>query len=235
MKKVLILLFVFSPLFVTAQSSDPTAELLAFDTDISTEDLTDTERQLLILQLKVLIIRLQERIQSIIDARPASASIGQSVSSSNLNVTESVNISSSINTTSVDFAESLLLNPNSSSVFLQYLDPSVVDQTYTPQTPQVDTTSTSPLSKSVSFSLVPSTVSIGKSYKVNWNQQGFNGFDLVSLEGQSGDIRYFFGSTVPALGSYTITIPSDFKNQPSLTLYLLHNGVVKDSSTLNIQ
>ena len=227
MKKVLIILLLL-PVSVSAQSVEST-DLLSFDTNIATEDLTDLEREILILQLRVIIIQLQDRIQEILDSRIiSSTSIETSLPV--LNTT----ISNSFTDNQSDIEFEFQLNQNTSSLFLQYLDPKEIDSSLVSQTPFVDTTRSSSVAKRISLVSTENSVSIGDTLKVNWQETGFSGFDLISLEGQSDDIRYFFGSTVPELGTYTITIPPDFKNKTSFTLYLLHNGVIKDSMIVNL-
>jgi len=149
------------------------------------------------------------------------------------NILSGVSISSSVNSTANNLGNSTLFNPNSSSVFLQYLNPSEI------QSRQEDLTSDllripSPTSKVISFNTLPSMVSIDSSYQVSFTQSGFSGFDLVSIEGYKDDVQYFFGSTVPALGAYEITIPQEFKDKESFTLLIKHSGSIKDSQVIKI-
>lgn len=145
-----------------------------------------------------------------------------------------VTISSSVGTgQSGQLQNSTLFNPNSSSVFLQYLNQdqitgqnSIVNQSL----PQTFSSS----NKTISFVGVSSSMIIDKTYTISWSQSGFAGFDLVSLEGYKDDIQYFFGSTVPAIGGYKITIPQDFADKDSFTLIVKHNGKVKDSKNISI-
>lgn len=148
-----------------------------------------------------------------------------------------VTISSSISGDS-QIQNSALFNPNSSSVFLQYLNPSEIQATQ-PVTVGTSTLSTvltppSPRSKTLAFTSTPQEVVLGTPYTVSFSESGFSGFDLVSLEGYKDDKQYFFGSTVPALGTYQITVPAVFTDKESFTLVVKHNGDIKDSRTITI-
>lgn len=143
-------------------------------------------------------------------------------------------ISSAINTTQPSqFDNSATFNPNSSSIFLQFLNPSDVVPT-TSNTGPVEQPLVSQSFKRISFNTVPSTASIGSSHLVSFTESGFSGFDLVTIEGYKDDIQYFFGSTVPALGTYQITIPEDFRDKDSFTLIIKHNRVIKDSHVITL-
>ena len=147
-----------------------------------------------------------------------------------------VTISSSVSGDS-QIQNSTLFNPNSSSVFLQYLNPSEI-QTPTENLNSTNTnvalTPPSPVSKTMRFTSTPAEVMVGSSYTIAFTQSGFSGFDLVSLEGYKDDTQYFFGSTVPALGTYQITIPDVFKDKDSFTLIVKHNNDIKDSRTISV-
>ena len=148
-----------------------------------------------------------------------------------------VTISSSVIDNS-QIQNSTLFNPNSSSLFLQYLNPSDI-QTTTPLVSGTSTLSTvltppSPISKTIVFVETPTSVAIGSSHLISFNESGFSGFDLVSIEGYKDDKQYFFGSTVPALGSYQITIPTVFQEKDSFTLIIKHNNDIKDSRTISV-
>jgi len=132
--------------------------------------------------------------------------------------------------TNAQLENSTLFNPNSDSVFLQYLNPTTLQS----NTAVVGENQTSPSSKTIFFTNTPTNMIVGSTHTLEFSQNGFAGFDLITIEGYKDDIRYFFGTAVPALGSYQITIPAVFKNKDSFTLLIKHNGVIKTSKTISI-
>lgn len=150
-------------------------------------------------------------------------------------VLPSNNISSSLQTTQgSSISNSTLFNPDSSSIFLQYLNESQITGDEGVLNNQTITTVPSPTSKTISFSGVTSQMTVGEAYTLGFTQTNFSGFDLVTIEGYKDDIQYFFGSTVPALGTYAITIPQDFDNKDNFTLVIKHNNTIKDSQVITL-
>lgn len=178
-------------------------------------------------------------------SNPSSSSSSSSSNSSNEGSNSSSNsddifevntsLSASLTDSQIDFLEDSLNDPDASSIFLQYLNPTEIDENQ-PGTSNVESiVGTSPESKQLEFTdMATTTLSLGDSYDISWEENGFIGFDLISIEGHSGDIRYFFGLTVPELESYRITIPDDFAGKNSFELHLKHNGVIKDTTNINL-